>query len=150
MKTETYIDRSNWGAGPGVWDTEPDKAEWTDEETGLDCLAVRTRLGHWCGYVGVPEGHPFYERDYYSLDTDVDVHGDLTYSNSCSGNICHESDKKVWWLGFDCAHSGDLSPGHSREFHVAVSHLFRADIYRTLEYVKNECASLASQLREAA
>jgi hypothetical protein len=35
----TTIDKSSWGNGP--WQTEPDKAQWQDEETGLPCLAVR-------------------------------------------------------------------------------------------------------------
>lgn len=55
--------RSKWPPGP--WDQEPfDKVSWVDEETNLDCLAVRGPMGSWCGYVGVPPGHPFYGKDY--------------------------------------------------------------------------------------
>ena len=45
---------------PAPWLTEPDRLEWTHE--GYPCLAVRNSFGAWCGYVGVPEGHPWYER----------------------------------------------------------------------------------------
>jgi hypothetical protein len=42
------------------------------------------------------------------------VHGGLTYSDKCSGHICHVGDEKnpVWWFGFDCAHLGDFIPGY--------------------------------------
>lgn len=64
-----------------------------------------------------------------------------------SESICHLSDAgdpdRVWWLGFDCSHYGDLSPEMERRY---------ADggTYRNIEYVKRECASLARQLSEVA
>lgn len=58
----TYRDRAGWDAGP--WDGEPDKAQWTDEATGLPCLIVRNRMGALCGYVGVPAAHPWHGKDY--------------------------------------------------------------------------------------
>ena len=58
-KALTYLDKTTWG--PGQWQDEPDKVQWADEATGLPCLAVRhPELGNWCGYVGVPEGHPLF------------------------------------------------------------------------------------------
>ena len=30
---------------------------------GYRCVTVFTDMGHRCGYVGVPEGHPLYEKD---------------------------------------------------------------------------------------
>lgn len=73
------IDKAAWGRGP--WDTEPDKAQWVDAATGLDCLIVRNRMGTLCGYVGVPETHPWFKTSYN--DVDVDVHGGLTFSDQC-------------------------------------------------------------------
>lgn len=55
-------DKSAWGPGP--WQSEPDKAQWVDEATGLPCLAVRNSGGAWCGYVGVLPGHPLHGVDY--------------------------------------------------------------------------------------
>jgi hypothetical protein len=48
----------------GEWDNEPDKIQWLDEDTGLDCLMVRNHFGSWCGYVGVTEGHPLFGVGY--------------------------------------------------------------------------------------
>jgi hypothetical protein len=116
----TTHDKTDWGDGP--WQTEPDKVQWKDEATGFPCLVVRNRGGAWCGYVGVPPGHPYFEVEYGDVPYDrADVHGCLTFSDHChegpeDSSICHVPDPgepdNVWWLGFDCAHSGDLSPAH--------------------------------------
>lgn len=155
-------DRKEWEPGP--WDGEPDKVQWKDEATGLDCLANRhDRNGHWCGYVGVPPGHPLHGKDYDSVsipgneDGYPRVHGGLTYADECQERdepcrgICHiaapgEPDK-LWWLGFDCAHCDDAAP---RDYFYARTRGYpfkpvRGE-YRTLDYVKAECASLAGQL----
>lgn len=139
MNTEPLL-RAEWTSGP--WDAEPDRAQWRDEATGLPCLAVRNaHLGYWCGYVAVPAGHPAHGKNYEAVD--VSAHGGLTYSDACSGDICHvpaagEPDD-VWWLGFDCAHADDLMPGCS----VGMA---KYGTYRTLDYVKAQCADLAQQL----
>lgn len=39
MRTETYIDKSAWGAGP--WLDEPDRLEWRDPATGLDYVKAQ-------------------------------------------------------------------------------------------------------------
>ena len=106
-----------WPEGP--WTDEPDKVQWVDPATGLDCLLHRNHLGAWCGYVGVPRSHPMYGKHYG--DVEVDVHGDLTYAATCqdtsdeSIGICHVPEPgrphDVWWFGFDCGHGGDFMPG---------------------------------------
>lgn len=111
----------------GPWDDEPDKIQWVDPTTDLDCLMVRNHFGAWCGYVGVPAGHPAYMSSYDSLD--VSVHGGLTFGDTCSSEepdgvasagICHVPFEgrphDVFWLGFDCGHAFDFQPGmHSME-----------------------------------
>jgi hypothetical protein len=120
---ERNVDKSAWGDGP--WQNEPDKKQWVDEETGLPCLIVRNGHGALCGYVGVPNGHPWYGVSYDDVRVEGDewpeVHGGLTFSDKCQegGKICHKVEPgepdDVWWLGFDCAHSGDMWPaGRSR------------------------------------
>src|SRR5262252_7143826 len=130
MKTLDYhtIDKSDWGPGP--WQDEPDKRQWADEATGYPCLIVRAPLGHLCGYGGVPPGHPCYRRDYGDDHLGgADVHGGLTFAGPCMKGVpqdhavCHcpdpgESDD-VWWLGFDCAHGYDFSPGLQRMIQAA-------------------------------
>lgn len=147
MKTWKTIDKSEWPQR-GEWDTEPDKAQWIDEKTGLDCLIVRGPTGALCGYVGVPESNTLFEKDYDTVD--VDVHGGLTFSDRCrpvdeaSTGICHTGEvanKIVWWLGFDCAHAGDLMPKYDRVF-------TDYDFYRNFGYVKSQVTSLASQVAQ--
>lgn len=138
--------RATWPSGP--WDDEPNRVQWKTR-TGLDALMVRNHMGAWCGYVGVPPGHPLhgvqYNDAYDVLDTDV--HGGLTYSDACAEHICHipapgEPDA-LWWLGFDCAHSGDLLPGML--VHAWLQHAS----YRTQAYVRDHCERLAESIAAA-
>lgn len=167
------VDRSRWGPGP--WDSEPmDKVQWTDPSTGYACLAVRSRLGAWCGYVGVTRSHPWYGVDYrectageqaedhdrqyceHSPGNLTSVHGGLTYSNACNGAICHAPEPgepdDVWWFGFDTAHHMDLVPGLRAAIRALPAlefptlRAYRPDgTYRTLDYVRAETARLAMQ-----
>ncbi len=147
------IDKSKWGPGP--WQEEPDRIEW--RLYGYPCLMVRSALGgNWCGYVGVPPWHPFYKKDFGKLD--LRVHGGLTYSAPCQGHICHVAGpgepENVWWLGFDCAHGGDLSPrleavttevlGYPLPSYFYTSGFIT---YRDVAYVKKEVNRLALQIR---
>jgi hypothetical protein len=158
MKTIKYrtIDKSSWARG--AWDDEPDKIQWEDKKTGLPCLIVRNAAGALCGYVGIPKEHPYFEKDYDDLD--VQVHGGLTFADFCQPDaethgICHtvepgENDR-VWWLGFDCAHSGDTCPGYTQyrsAEHPGLFELKDYDTYRAVPYVKRQCAKLAAQLVE--
>jgi hypothetical protein len=138
------------------WDNEPDRKHWIDTESGLDCLIVRNRLGALCGYVGVPQGHSWYGKDY--ADVDADVHGGLTFAGECGDKICHDeraevvANADVWWLGFDCAHFSDLVPWVRAT--LAADRVGRAliddeDTYKNIAYVENECRSLAAQAQAA-
>lgn len=165
--TEEYrtLDRSLWAAGP--WDTEPDKAVWVDEATGLAAMIRRGGGGALCGYVGVPEGHPWHGKDYAACTHDpgcsetwcshspghlLDVHGGITFAAGCDedgdreDSICHLADdgRPVWWFGFDCAHHNDRMPGYG--FDTSTRH----GTYRALPYVVAETTSLAAQLAAVA
>lgn len=148
MKTWTTIDKSEWPER-GEWDDEPDKAHWIDEKTGLDCLIVRGPSGALCGYVGVPESNRYFEQCYNAVCPDVEVHGGLTFAARChpqedeARGICHPKEgaanETVWWLGFDCAHAGDVCPKYK-----PYSYCYGA--YRYFDYVKREVTQLAAQL----
>ena len=138
-ETHDYrLDRSEWPAGP--WDAEPEhKVNWIDPVTNLDCMILRNGRGAWCGYVGLPPGHRHHGTEYGELYSFYnDVHGGLTFSDSCSGHICHVPEPgrpdNVWWLGFDCGHSWDRAP---------VNYGWGGGTYRTQEYVKKEVEMLA-------
>lgn len=158
METKKYftIDRKTKGWPSGPWDKEPDKVQWPDKATGLPCLAVRNHHGNWCGYVGLPPGHPLHGKDYNELDhININVHGGLTFADKCSPGategqgICHVpgpgEPEHVWWLGFDCAHYMDCSPQDAL-FSRQLGNPGKLGIYRTLRYVKNQCRRLAKQL----
>ncbi len=137
------IDKSGWGPGP--WQAEPDHAEF--RHRGLACLIHRNQWGVWCGYVGAPPGHPWHGGGYDEVP--ADVHGGLTYSSACAGDICHvplpgEPDD-VWWLGFDCGHAGDLTP-----YYRSLGFPFGDELYRDEAYVRREVARLADQALAAA
>ena len=141
---------------PGVWQDEPDKLVWRSKEHSLPMMIVRSpSTGALCGYVGVPPGHRFHKADYSEVD-DVEVHGGLTYANECSGHICHkhkDSEPEVWWLGFDCAHSGDYTPLMPPYLGLSLfgedTTLGGGDDYCTVAYVKAETERLAAQLASA-
>lgn len=153
-------DKSKWGDGP--WQNEPDKVQWIDEATGLDCLIVRSPLGNLCGYVGVAPGHPLHGKDYGDVDRYIDVHGGLTFADACAETIedgrgiCHIAEvgrpDHVWWFGFDCAHCGDVSPkmrADMEERHRCFIHS-PDERYRDIGYVRSEVESLAKQLVQPA
>jgi hypothetical protein len=170
-KTASFVDKSTWARGP--WDEEPDRVEWrVPEFPGLACLAVRGPMGSWCGYVGVPPGHPAHGVPVQEIDGTVDVHGGITYAAPCqveSGRgaealICHvpqpgESDD-VWWLGFDCGHAWDVSPEldarlrlqGSKALSEAMAELDEQyehrgrTTYKPIAFVRAEVESLARQL----
>lgn len=155
---KAFVDKSSFGPGP--WEGEPDKIQFPDPATGLPCLIVRNkRFGHLCGYVGVSEGHPLFEKLYPEIyDENLEVHGGITFSEFCvpdekEHGICHtpgpgEPDK-VWWFGFDCAHGCDISPGILASG-ILGGALEKFASYKGIGYVKAQCARLAKQLKEKA
>jgi hypothetical protein len=67
-----------------------------------------------------------------------------------ASGICHipgegEPDD-VWWLGFDCAHSGDFLPRHHRPDDIVRDW----ETYKDWTYVEAEVTDLARQLKDAA
>lgn len=133
------------------------------------------RRTHRCGYVQVPEGHPLHGVGYSdpmtaipkevvdnakigkkgallaltagvnalegenirrSPDVVFDCHGGLTYSGG-DGYPAEEG----WWFGFDCHHAGDGEIEPDPRWSA-----WRDGVVRELDYVSDECESLASQI----
>jgi hypothetical protein len=150
------IPKSEWGPGP--WQSEPDRVDWI--HAGLACFVRRGPVGALCGYVGVPAEHPLFGKGYQDVDADLDVHGGITYSDLCKGELCHVPapgmPDHVWWFGFDCAHAGDVAPAMEafRVKFIEPIHGKRPDYatelwpetYKTLAYVRRETEALADQL----
>jgi hypothetical protein len=127
MESSTFIDKSTWGDGP--WQDEPDRVEWRDGELVGLIKRVSTH-GAWCGYVGVPPGHPWHGRPMFDPSlSGIEVHGGVTYAAACEVSaegadpralICHipapGEPEELWWIGFDCNHGFtlDFAPARSR------------------------------------
>lgn len=77
-----------------------DHTEREFEESGLQCCTRTNDMGHRCGYVALPEGHPLFGKDWsacYDIDApDLDVDGGVTFANGTDG---------MWILGWDAAHA---------------------------------------------
>ncbi len=138
------VDRSSWPAGP--WDNElEDRVDFV--HVGLACFIKRhPDSGHWCGYVGIPSNHPYYDSEYpYELN--LAVHGGITYGAKCNpdNGICHiplpGMPDDVFWLGFDAAHSGDEAPNTP----IRYRSWFEGS-YKTAAYMIAETKDLAEQL----
>ncbi|HUT57227.1 MAG TPA: hypothetical protein VNA25_05065 [Phycisphaerae bacterium] len=142
------IDRTGWGAGP--WDEEGD-FEVFDTQAGYLGVVDRNSLGSLCGYIAVPNGHPWHGVDYDNIHAEggdyVEVHGGLTYSRKNSGEIGTPDTPRSWWVGFDCAHLGDLVPAMIRLRDVVSVAMM--ETYRDFKYVKEEIESLAQQAKDA-
>jgi hypothetical protein len=146
--------KETWGPGP--WQTEPDRLEWR-HSSGLPCLIVRSpSTGALCGYVGCSPRHPLHGVDFYELEG-FSVHGGFSYGALCQGNICHTPKpgeaQHIFWLGFDCGHAFDHSPGLSAVLaSIGSPTVFGLGlgIYRDLAYVKREVERLAAQVAAAA
>lgn len=85
---------------------------------GFKYMVLQMTLGHLCGYVQVPKGHPYYGKDYEAMN--IDCHGGLTYSSMSDGKPYKMTEidyskyfTKGFWIGFDYAHSGDWSFYHA-------------------------------------
>lgn len=167
----TFMDRSQWGDGD--WQNEPDKVQFFDEESGYTCLIHRNYCGAWCGYVGIPESHPYFGKG--RCDPPVFIHGGLTYDGLCQQQphpygVCHQAypgqPERVWWFGFDCAHFGtDYIPSFTNEYLSMAEEIFKEfnelfsklsmnnffeqhGTYKNIAFVKAETKSLAQQLKQ--
>lgn len=155
-RMERTVDRTGWPEGP--WDNELDYFEFDHfiptagrpygVAVGYRCCCKRSRLGAWCGYVRVDVGHPLYGKsNRYSDNRDdrfdeFDVHGGVTHAEM-------ESElKEEFWIGFDCAHGGDLSPGMhaARAKYSPAIPIMPGDVYRDAGYAEVETRKLAEQL----
>jgi hypothetical protein len=156
----TSEDKIKW-FGYGEWVEEPDKISFTYK--AYDCVVLRTCLrepceieaifgGHLNGYVKIPENNSNYAKEYY--DIHVDCHYGLTFSA-----FDEEGD---FWIGFDCAHSGDYVPSielfkkRNQEMIESRKHMPIPDgykhhwlfhpTYKNVQYCTNECKNIVDQL----
>lgn len=141
-KKWNFVNKSNWKKGP--WDREPDKLQWIDEETGLPCLIVRDASGALGGYIGVFQGHPFFQKHHQVVP--IWVHGGLKYSDFCQTEdehgISYISDagrrERFWWFGFTCTQLEDCCPASGSA----------CGKYRDVAFVQQEIQDMAQQIKK--
>lgn len=116
-----------------------------EEETGFVGAIYHHRMGHLCGYVGVPKGHPYFKKGYdyaYEMDDKIECHGGLTYAGYLEKNE-RVGWEDHWFLGFDCAHAGDIVPSLNIDFGEEGS------TYKDENFVRAEIKKLAKQIARA-
>lgn len=104
---------------------------------------------HYCGYVGVPRSHPIVNDNCphcgHDMETryNLDVHGGITYSAFSDNYPIKNID--IYWLGFDCHHSCDISL-----LDIAKNrHLHRPEAtFKDMSYCEAQCEKLSQQLYE--
>lgn len=137
--------------GYGEWIDEPDLVEF--EYKGINCLIVRNEQGALCGYCQIPEGHKYFGKE--CEDIPYCAYYGLTFSGDRE-----IFGKKGYWIGFDCAHSNDITPSverflslyknpyplpdHIAEF-LQCSPVFKKT-YKNIAFVTKECEKLAEQI----
>jgi hypothetical protein len=128
-------DRSSWGAGP--WDDEEDLYVW--EHAGLLCVVWRQpTMGSLNGYVGVKSGELLHGKGYSEMESEIEVHGGLTFAGDLSGGF------EQWFFGFDCNHYQDFAPGMGSI--ISAGPRIPKGVYRDLAYVRSEVNRLAEQV----
>jgi len=92
------------------WDDNRTEREF--EESGLQCCTRTVDLGHRCGYVALPKGHPLFGKGWdacYDVAPELDVDGGITFANGTDD---------MWILGWDAAHAW-----HRRDWSIASERL---------------------------
>jgi hypothetical protein len=114
---------------------------------GLRAVIVLSHDGsHHCGYVAVPAGHPDFGKDYDEVD--AIVHGGLTYGAFASKYPVDTTPESIYWLGYDCAHSGDELRGRMGELLSSIGEFpLSKGVWRDEAFCTAECESLAEQLQ---
>ena len=146
-----FMDLRMWPKGP--WDEEPNQAAWQDEDTALFCFFAREDDGTLSGFVGVPMSHPLYGKQAQELGH-LGVHGRVVLADENPRALGWRTDphplpSRTWWIGFKTSGYGDLIPEDLRRYPESEKELQDRldDTYRDVEFVKEQCAHLAAQLR---
>ena len=113
------------------WQHEPDEFKFEVEGRAggkYRCQVLRNVdiTGTLCGYVVIPEGHPYLRPEHQDEVADLDVHGGITHHNGAE-------------IGFDCGHGYDYMP----RMPIGMA---KAESYRTIGFVVDQLAKLIYQL----
>lgn len=108
----------------------PEAEKLAEGKVGVYKWKVLSHGTHPCGYVSVPENHPFYGKNCSEIEGDIEVHGGLTFSGRMK-------DSDDYWFGWDYAHVGD---------HTYISGLlFDTEKSWTTQEIADECFDVIKQ-----
>lgn len=140
--TQPPIDKTQWGPGP--WQTEPDHLHVWDRGF-IELIERNPGMGNLCGYLGVFPGHPWHGLSLAQLNELAEPHGGFSWSAENCSDVVGLSTKKAaghWFVGFDCGHAWDLSPGMRKYYsHLSkldVQAMERDQVYRSWNFVRAE------------
>jgi len=97
---------------------------------------------HPCCYVGLPENHPYFGKEYTNID--IDCHGGLTYSDAKLH--ADPTAQESWWIGWDYAHCGDYAGYYELDCMKDFDH--SKDKKWTTEELKEEVLNVIKELLE--
>ena len=119
------------------------------DHLGFEWIVVHNGMGYRCGYVRLPHGHPWHGRG--DLEEIVECHGGVTFAEP--DRPCDKGgEDDAFWVGFDCAHAGDLPdrslPGYERrrsELFARIQCIGFEYKVRDQEYVEGQCRLICEQ-----
>lgn len=147
--------------------------DWTTK-AGLRAVVIMGRMGHRCGYVGVPQGNPLYGVEYnqttpvLTMDMNrstekmspiqvlcgafksADELRSPEYVFEVHGGLTYSGTSPKYPVESDL-HWFGYDCGHAGDAPAPGSRMsafaFEGDVHRTLEYCEAECESLAEQIQ---
>lgn len=142
MQHMTDVGASLPHIGEYPWVLEPDffLAEVLHAGVVYSLIVRRHKFGHLTGYVGAPE-EVFKQWSKDFLDN-LDVHGGLTYGGSGPDDEAYPG---YHYVGFDCAHSDDITPWTLRDL-TTWDRVFEEGTYKTVSYVLSGVLDVLTQL----
>lgn len=113
--------------------------EYAWQSNGLDCLVLAAEMGHRCGYVRLPNDHPWFGVADERID--AQIHGGLTFAGD-------RLEDGGWWLGFDCGHAWDardesIMSDEYRELWGRMPSIMAMGTVKPLKFVIEQCELLA-------
>lgn len=124
------------------WAGEPNTASIGTDDGYRFLVARNETMGHLCGYLAIPKGHPWANQHAPQL-AHVQVHNGISYSCPVELTSMASRCPAGWWVvGFACAnHEHDWIPGLPRLNNAP---------YRSVAWVMDTLKCLADEAREAA
>lgn len=124
------------------WDYEQDL--FIGKHKGYKYIVKRMPLGHLCGYVRLTKNDELFKTNLMDEDIYLRVHGGITYTSPGNPLDYFSESSKFFYIGFDTAHGGDVSPAMVDFLKDMPSY----GTYKDLPYVRKQCKKLINQIKE--